>query len=282
MRRTIILAVLVLTSNAYCDCRWTDESGDHLWNNGLNWLEGYVPTSDDAFYSTPYYADRSTWGWGDEDPAWLTYENPNHRCVIEEGIDAICKKAKNMRQIYLDITGGSLTVLNEWKIGQDDGPGVIVNMAGGTVNVGTYVHLGGWSANHSMGTLNMTGGAFIVEQDLRMASWDTTESYLNLYGGVVEVGDLIIDGDNGRIDITNGKLIIAADRVADIEWYAARDRITAFAGEGELLYDYDISNPDKTTVSAIPEPATVCLLGLGGLLLAGSRRRKTPSYAAQA
>lgn len=38
-----------------------------------------------------------------------------------------------MRQIYIDITGGSLTILNEWKIVQDDGPGVIVSISGGDI-----------------------------------------------------------------------------------------------------------------------------------------------------
>ena len=89
--------------------------------------------------------DLSTWRWDYTDPEWLTYENPDHRCAIQDGIDAVCKKAKNMRQIYIDITGVSLTILNEWKIGQDDGPGVIVNMSGGVVNVGTFMDLCGWS-----------------------------------------------------------------------------------------------------------------------------------------
>jgi len=39
----------------------------------------------------------------------------------------------------------------------------------------------------------------------------------------------------------------------------------------DWLYDYNVRNPGKTTVSAIPEPATIALLGFGGLVL---RRRK--------
>jgi len=40
--------------------------------------------------------------------------------------------------------------------------------------------------------------------------------------------------------------------------------ITAYDGAGTLIYGYDPSS-DKTTVTAVPEPATICLLALGGL-----------------
>ena len=171
-----------------------------------------------------------------------------------------------MRQIYIDITGGSLTILNEWKIGQDDGPGVIVNMSGGVVNVGTFMDLCGWSENYSMGTLNMSGGTVNIEQDLRMGMWTTSHSYLNLEGGTIEAYDLEIGVGEAEIDITEGMLILSGNRTADIEWYAENGLITGYGGAGTVLFEY-LSSTNRTRVTAIPEPITILLLGLGVVIL---------------
>jgi len=68
------------------------------------------------------------------------------------------------------------------------------------------------------------------------------------------------------IDITEGMLILSGNRTADIEWHIENGVITGYGGAGTVLFEY-LSSADITRVTAIPEPATVLLLGLGAVIL---------------
>ena len=66
-------------------------------------------------------------------------------------------------------------------------------------------------------------------------------------------------------------MVLAGDEEADIDAYIAAGLITGYDGAGTVEVSYD-AGCDLTTVTAIPEPATMVLLGLGGLL--SLRRRQ--------
>ncbi len=251
--------LLVCASSAWSvKCRWTDRGADHLWDDPGNWEDGIVPGSGDYWLSTPYYARRTDWSL--------------YKMVIQDGIDAVCGQAKNMNQLLLTITGGSLTVENEWKLGQDNGVGVEIEMSGGEVDVGGYMDLGGWSGAHSVGTLNISDGFFSVAGPLKMGTWDTTESHLNISGGVVSAGSLAIGPGPSSINISGGRLTLANNVTSQIAWHAGRGTITAFGGDGEIVYDYDVTTPGRTTVMAVPEPSGVLYL-IAGWFVARRRRQ---------
>ena|GEM_PF-6186752 len=262
--RACFSAVLILgcvaNSSALGEiCRWIDRGQTHRWNDKANWQNGHIPGSDDRFVSTPYYAMRPDWGL--------------YRVLIDSTVWAECNNAKNMNQLVMDIVGGSFTVYNEWKIGQDNGQGAVINMSGGSVYVGGYVDLGGWAEGQSMGTLNMTGGVFTIIGVLKMGCFDATRSYLNLDGGTVSVGSLQFGGARAVIDITEGVLTLAGDQRGSVEYYVNSGHIRAYGGEVDVLYDYGETKPGWTTVRAIPEPATAVLLVLGVLVV--SRRKRS-------
>ena len=82
------------------------------------------------------------------------------------------------------------------------------------------------------------------------------------------------------MDITGGTLIIDDNVLDTVLEYRDNGLITAYGGAGTLLADYDDRTPGKTTVTAIPEPATIDLLGLGGLasLVFGAKGRNSVDF----
>jgi hypothetical protein len=56
--------------------------------------------------------------------------------------------------------------------------------------------------------------------------------------------------------------LVLAGNISNMASYG---NVTAYDGIGTFVYSYD-SGSNLTTITAIPEPATIALLGLGGLL----------------
>ena len=182
----------------------------------------------------------------------------------------------------VNMTGGTLDVhanptadddqywLNMLVIG-DGGYGEF-NMDGGAVTVDmdmclTYPRTGGKS-----GYLNMTDGTMDIGGDI-MLSYDKSGTSLpgaiQLDGGVITASDLLMTV-NGSLDLTDGVMVLAGDDTGVIQGYIDSNLITGYDDSANVVLNYDGTN---TTISAIPEPATMVLLGLGGLL--GLRRRRT-------
>jgi hypothetical protein len=75
---------------------------------------------------------------------------------------------------------------------------------------------------------------------------------------------------NVILDISgNGKFILDGDKTQTIAQYIGNGWLTGNGNDYEITYNYD-SGSNKTTVF-VPEPTTICLLGLG---LFGLIRRK--------
>ncbi len=79
----------------------------------------------------------------------------------------------------------------------------------------------------------------------------------------------------GIIDFCGGEWILDGDDTAAVTWHLNNGnfRVNGEAATSEnLVITYD-ADTDLTTVAAIPEPATLILLGLGSCVLASRRRR---------
>jgi hypothetical protein len=205
---------------------------------------------------------------------------------------------------YFDMSGGLVDKVGKFYIaGEKSGSEVgwgEVNLSGGTINVdgkgtdsrvriggkggtGTLNQSGGtlYSADDiivadgsgSTGVLSMTGGYMRADGDFKVGSGDATASAtVDLLGGIISAKNLSFDKDCGSMNIQYGTMVLDGDEVAEVQDLIDGGYIIAYNGAGTVLVNY-WSAQDLTVVNAIiPEPATIALLGFGGLALL--RRRK--------
>ncbi len=196
------------------------------------------------------------------------------------------------------ITGGAVTVAQHLRMAPDPGAtGVArLTMDGGSITVGARLFApygtgrtatiemndGVLTANQvfladgvgSNGLLTMTGGT-INTGDLWMpTNLDAVgaTAHLQLDGGLINVASTFrLTNDNplgikGTLDVTNGKMILGGDMTADplLASYISDGLLTAFGGSGTIVLNYLPSV--GTELYAVPEPAGLLLLGLGGVL----------------
>jgi hypothetical protein len=252
--------VLALISNASA-ISWTNsDPADSLWDTPGNWSPVGKPTSSDAVS--------------------LAAVMPGP--TIDSSTNAVCLQMLGPGQsgtTSMDINGGSLTTTSYWSIGQNPGSGVgtanVWNNA--TVTVGGDLYVG----NQGNGTLNVGAlGAgdntyIITSAQLRVSHAASSDyGHVNLYSGTIDAYDLIgyHTGNDICIDIYEGTLIVRNKGGGPLqEGWIDKGYIIAYGGAGTVILEHDdITGWD--TLTAIPEPATIALLSLGGLALIRRKR----------
>lgn len=238
---------LVLLNSASAQIMWDEGGFDQLWSTAANWSTDTIPTSIDP----------------------VSIDNPmNAHCQIKDGIDAVCETlrvANSGSTTNLDISGGSLTASGAY-IGVDAATGHgILNMSGGLFSTGGLQI--GWAAT---GTLNMTGGAIELTGDLVIPGRTGTGT-VNLLGGTINASDLRMTSELGLMNITVGTLVLDGNDIETVQTFINDGWITSYKGQGTLNLDYNVTNEDKTTLSAIallnPNPADGAIVAPGEMEL---------------
>jgi hypothetical protein len=101
-------------------------------------------------------------------------------------------------------------------------------------------------------TVDMTGGLLIARSDLQVGPKTT----VNLAGGEIQVLDesSLEIADGGVIDITDGALVLAGNKIAEISALvcdAIPAKITGYGAPAGVVMDYGVTNPGKTTVTGM-------------------------------
>jgi hypothetical protein len=182
----------------------------------------------------------------------------------------------------LTINSGTLTVGNGLRCGGSSSSRrsgqLFVN--GGVINAPAYLAVG-----YGPGTAsNVTGWLYMTAGTINAGSFDigrviATNGYADIDGGTIYATDFRMRPAGGTgtvsLDMSGGggaggaKIIITGDKTAAIYGYIDSGWIKT---NGVAWEDYSLVTWDGTNTTIIPEPATLCLLGLGALSLIRRKR----------
>ena len=260
-RKGLVLVVCVLLGmNSIASAGWlwwTNDASNRSWTDSGNWT-AYPTSGDDVVIgkdsATGPIIQTGMTGYGN----WvhLTDSTPGGS--------------------VLTITGGTLNVADHFLIGENwgaDQKGTLI-MSDGIVNTTLLMVGGSTDGSNGDGTVDISGGVINIGWMLAIAGGysgtnGNGKGKVDVTGGVIKAtgGGGLVMAANGALDIAGGALVLAGN----INNMAGYGNVTAYGGAGTFVYSYN-SGSNLTTITAIPEPATIALLGLGGLLF---RKRRT-------
>lgn len=302
MKKTIVLLLLMIVGSASAVTTvgdgWKGPSGGGTsqdWFTAGNWQYG-VPTIQSDYATSGKYGVTTYYGTSgtNYDNSLTTapiIANGDARAVeIRVGGTAVTGTAETA---YLIMNSGTLKTMN-WlgltiNTGVGDRNGTFY-MHGGTVTLGgatadgldtgarTTGHLyvgNGTVSDSAVGKLYMDGGSIDVGANFIIGNGAHCrgEAYLSddaliTVGGNFQMRPNSLNPNAPKLDISGtAKIIITGDKTAAVQGYIDNGWIYS---NGVAIDNYSIVSYDagtgKTTI-AVPEPATVCLLGLGALSL---------------
>jgi hypothetical protein len=280
MRKSILVLVLALAlaGNAFAVTtyvQWNGLAGDGDWNNGGNWNGGVTPSAQDlggVLGNPNYKAGFKTAG---------NYANLNAAAGTVT-TDILVFGGTNTGNLdCLVVDGATLNVSEYITLAAGTTDNGIVTMNSGTISTGVqWTNATFYVSQNGTGTLYMNGGtincglpdpAWVGRPANYFANLSMTGSTttgvgtLDLAGGIIYANDLLKGSGTASLVITGGSIVLKGDDTAVITGYIDDGWLSTNEG-WEIMTSYD-DLEDTTTVYAVPEPATVCLLGLGAMAL---------------
>ncbi len=150
-------------------------------------------------------------------------------------------------------SGGSLASGATWTgIGYNREARMVVE-AGGALHCADHLWVGYTPAG--LGTLDIAGGTIDVAGQFGLG-WDGGTGHVNITnGGVLNLAQ--IDGARSIsgasvLDIEAGAVVLNGNQATAVQGFIAAGKITGYGGTGTPLWNYNVSHPGKTTVTAIP------------------------------
>ncbi len=241
MKLSIVSCMLLgFVSHLYAEigCFWRPVNGT-LWSNAANWNNHDVPDSLKPG-ATDVYKVYLLDNWNE---CVLDYDGPT------------------IQNLHLDqykplriVTGGHLTVM-DWAILAYSKPGARIVVDGGRLDCNSHLFIGPWSHNKNAtfgASVEQNGGIVSVNGVLGPAFYGGRGHY-QLNGGELFANggwDLVNGGGAGSMDIAGGVFIKSGDVTGQVATEVTAGRLTAYGGAGSIVYDYNVTNPGKTTVTA--------------------------------
>lgn len=299
MKKLIVLLLLVAAGSASAATvgdGWKGSAGGGVsqdWFDGANWQYGVPYIASDYATSgkygvTTYYGTSGT-----------NYDNSLTTCPIIANGDARAIEIRvggtavtgTNETAYLVMNSGTLKTVNWLGLGINTGVGDrngTFYMHGGAITLGgatpdgldtgarTTGHLyvgNGTTSTTAMGKLYMDGGSIDVGANFIIANGTKSggEAYLSGNALITVAGNFQMRPNTAntstpKLDISgNARIVINGDKTAAVQGYIDNGWIQINGVDADYsIVSYD-SGTGKTTI--VPEPATICLLGIGALSL---------------
>ncbi|MHC4676155.1 MAG: LamG domain-containing protein, partial [Planctomycetota bacterium] len=214
-----LVAVLGLVDSAFGFARWRNLEGDQDFSRPANWFDtSSLYTGRMVLNRGPAHPNYPT------DPPVMSYTpDPCYTPNVIRGPGY----NSGSPPFYWYITGGFMRVTGPWSICHN------VNTTGYT---------------------EMTGGELVFEGNILCPRSDDSTATVDLHGGTIRAEGIEFKA-GGLFDFGgHGTLILDGDVTADVVTWIGTGYMTAYGGSGEVVYDYDQTNPGKTTISTIAWP----------------------------
>jgi hypothetical protein len=248
------------------------DAADSLWSNAANWDDGLPVAGDWAQIQKSGTLNSDA---GSVLKVTIGYNDGTALTVVDGGLLSMDQDLVPGRNGSgtLNMEGGTVNIGRDLDLGYSDGKMGLVTMSGGTINITRDLGLlnGGGQGLHSA-QLDMTGGFIYVGDDLDMneALGLGATGLLNLDGGSIILTNVY--ETNSRLQMAagcavlnfgGGTLVLPGNRVGEVGGFFSSGYITSDLGGISAIYD----DVNTTVIGVVPEPATMILLGLGGLLM---------------
>lgn len=233
---------------------WTNDAGSRQWTDAGNWT-AFPTGSDDVVIGMDY-------GFG---PILSAGQTGNASWIhLTEATSA---------GSLLTLDGGVLNCSDHFLIGENwgaDHKGSFI-VQSGTVNTVLLMVGGGTDGSNGNGYVRMQDGVMNISWMFAIGGGYNGFTgggvgHVQLDGGILNAlgGGGLVMSNNSSLDITGGVLKLAG-QITDITTFG---NVTAYGGSGRFIYDFDGT---VTTITAMPEPATLLIIGLGVAIIRKKR-----------